>query len=79
MWLVLRCLGCFQQGEVSSITLFFHLSLRDETKRSTVDAIAKTTLFLGAIVEDMTEVSIALVATHLDALHAVGGVFDVLQ
>ena len=79
MWLVLLGLGCFQQGEVSSITLFFHLSLRDEAERSTVDAIAQTTLFLGTIVEDMTEVSITLVATHLDTLHAVGGVFDVLQ
>ena len=76
---MLRCLGCFQQGEISSITLFFHLGLGDEAERSTVDAIAKTTLFLGTIVENMTQVCIALATAHLDALHAVGSVFDVLQ
>ena len=52
--LVLCCLRCFQQREVGAITLLFHLSLRDEMQGSTVDAIAQTALFLGAIVEDVT-------------------------
>ena len=52
--LVVCCLGCLQQGEVSSITLLFHLGLWDETQGSTVDAIAQTALFLGTIVEDVT-------------------------
>ena len=76
---MLCCLGCFQQGEVGAITLLFHLGLRDEAEGSTVDAIAQTALFLGTIVEDVTQMGIALFATHLDALHTVGRVFDVLQ
>src|SRR5262245_14024766 len=59
-----------EQRQILPVPLCREVLHRDEAERRRVDAVALATLVLGAIVEDVAEVGIAVFGTHLRARHA---------
>ena len=68
--LTFRSADIFDLIEILTIALRFHPVLRNEPKRSGVDAVAKATAIYRAVRKDMTQMAVPMGRAHFRSHHA---------